>query len=80
MSLGDKLDELNKLGTRKFSKFCSYQEMLNSLDDKDVKALDDAWAKNYPAHLIIKALRAEGHKTSNDSIRAHRSGTCRCPK
>ena len=59
---------------------CSYQAMYDNLSDKDKKTLDEAWAKSYPVNLIVQALRSEGHKCSSDSIRLHRSGTCRCPK
>ena len=80
MSLADKLKEMEIATVRKYSEFCAYQELYNSLDDKDQKTLDVAWAKNYPVNLVIKALRADGHKTSSDAVRAHRNGTCRCPK
>jgi len=80
MSLADKLKEIQLASTRKYTEFCPYQELYNSLDDKDQKTLDNAWAKNYPVNLIVKALRADGHKTSSDAVRAHTNGTCRCPK
>jgi hypothetical protein len=66
--------------SRKISDYCAYQELYSSLPEADKKALDSAWAKNYPVNLIVKALRTEGHKTSSDSVRAHKSGQCRCPK
>ena len=44
------------------------------------KALDDAWAKGYSYNLVLMALRAEGIKSSNESIRAHKKGMCKCPK
>jgi hypothetical protein len=59
---------------------CSYQAMYDNLSDTDKKTLDEAWAKSYPVNLIVQALRSEGHRCSSDSIRLHRSGTCRCPK
>jgi hypothetical protein len=81
MSLEDKLIEMAKANkTNRHSIYCAYQELYNSLDDKDKKSLDNAWAKNYPVNLVVKAIRADGHKTSSDAVRAHRNGTCRCPK
>jgi hypothetical protein len=62
------------------SQYCAWQMTINSLSDKDRKALDDAWAKGYSANIIVKALRAEGHKTTAEAIRAHRTGACKCPK
>lgn len=59
---------------------CAYQALYDSLPKEDQKALDDAWAKNYPVNLIVQALRSEGRKCSADTIRTHRTGTCRCPK
>jgi hypothetical protein len=80
MSLEQKLTELAQTSTRKYTVFCAYQTLYMSLPDKDKKALDSAWEKNLPMNLIVRALRAEGHKTSSDTVRAHNSGTCRCPK
>ena len=60
--------------------FCAYQELFNSLSPEDQKAITEAFAKNFPVNLIVQALRAEGYKTSNDSVRGHRKGECRCPK
>ena len=59
---------------------CPYMNLYASLSKEDQKALDKAWEKNVPVSLIVKALRQEGHKTSNDSIRAHKKGECKCPK
>jgi hypothetical protein len=81
MALNDKFAEmLAKRSVRRGSEYCAYQEMYNKLSKEDQKALDEAWAKNYPANLVVQALRADGHKCSSDSIRLHRNGTCRCPK
>jgi ribosomal protein S5 len=44
------------------------------------KAIDDAWAKGYSINIILSALRADGHKSSNESLRAHKNGTCKCQK
>lgn len=80
MALNDKFSEmLAKRVSRRISEFCAYQQLYNSLSKEDQKALDEAWAKNYPTNLIVQALRSDGHKCSSDTIRLHRNGTCRCP-
>lgn len=79
MALSDKFEAL--LATHKISSpFCAYGQLYNGLNDKDKKALDEAWAKGYSANLIVNALRADGHKTSAEAIRKHRTGHCQCPK
>ena len=62
------------------SPYCSYQMLYLSLNEADQKALDNAWANNYPMNLIVQALRKDGHKCSADVMRTHRNGTCKCPK
>ena len=79
MSLDKALEEL-AAKQKGFSNFCSYQMTLNALSEKDRKTLDEAWAKGYSANIIVKALRAEGHKATAESIRSHRRGLCKCPK
>lgn len=79
MPLGKTLEELSK-NTKKASVYCAYQTLYNSLSIEDKKALDAAWKINLPVSLIVKALRQEGHKTSNDSVRTHAKGQCKCPK
>ena len=81
MALDDTFKEIiSKREARRYSTACAYQVLYDSLNDKDKKAIDDAWAKSYPVSLIVQALRADGHKCSSDSIRAHRNGACKCPK
>jgi hypothetical protein len=77
MALADKLASMDR--TLK-QDFCAYQEMYESLSTADRKALDEAWVKGYSANVILMALRAEGIKSSNESIRRHRIGACKCPK
>ena len=71
---------LSKRTVRRVGGVCTYQEMYDNLTANDKKTLDEAWLKGYPVSLIVQALRADGHKCSADTIRLHRSGTCRCPK
>ena len=78
MALADKLEELASRPRK--SSGCPYMALYNRLPKEDQKALDKAWERNLPTNLIVKALRQEGHKTSSDSIRAHRKGDCQCPK
>jgi TRAP-type C4-dicarboxylate transport system substrate-binding protein len=54
--------------------------LYNSLPKEDQKALDKAWDAQLPVSLIVKALRQEGYKTSQDTVRAHKKGECKCPK
>lgn len=77
MALSDRLNEMDK--TTK-ADFCAYQAMYDSLSDADRKALDEAWAKGYSANVVLMALRSEGIKSSNESIRRHKMGACKCPK
>ena len=81
MGLEKAFEEL--IASRKDGKsliFCSYQALYNNLPEKDKATLDKAWANNYPVNLIVQALRKEGYKCSADNIRAHRTGSCKCPK
>ena len=80
MTLSETLETYAKARVRMASEFCAFQELYNRMSPEDQKALDKAMEKNYPTNLIIKALRAEGHKTSSDALRAHTKGQCRCPK
>lgn len=79
MTLANSIEEFSK-NTRIYSEVCAYQALYDRLSKDDKKAIDDAWAKGIGVALIVRALRKEGHKTSNDSVRAHRAGTCKCPK
>lgn len=79
MALSQTLQELSK-NNKKVSIYCAYQILYNSLSPEDKKALDAAWKTQLPISLIVRALRQEGHKTSNDSVRAHVKGQCKCPK
>lgn len=75
MGLADKLKEFTGEG-----QVCTYQTLVNSLPKEDQIALEDAWRKGIAQRVILRALRVEGYKASNESIANHRSGNCRCPK
>lgn len=79
MALNETLAALAK-DNKRASNFCAYKFLYDSLSKQDQTALDNAWAKEMPVSIVVKALRQEGHKTSMDSVRAHRKGECRCPK
>lgn len=79
MGLADSIDKFSK-NSRSYSQYCSYQMLYDRLPKEDQKALDEAWEKGLGVALVVRAIRKEGHKMSNDSVRAHRSGTCKCPK
>lgn len=78
MGLADKLEEANK--RNKSSNWCPYQDMYDNLTPENKQALDDAWAKGLSANVVLSALRSEGIKSSNEAIRAHKSGVCKCLK
>lgn len=78
MVLSERLQGL-KPRTRKDNE-CAYMTLYKSLSKEDQRAVDDAWARDIPTSLIVNALRQEGYQTSNDSLRAHRRGDCRCLK
>jgi hypothetical protein len=77
MALADQLKSLDRTQPKTY---CAYQEMYNSLSTADRVAIDEAWAKGYSANVVLMALRAEGIKSSNEAIRRHRIGGCKCPK
>jgi len=79
MGLADRIAE-SASKRIKTDNYCAYQTMYDSLTPENKQALDDAWAKGYSANIVLMALRAEGIKSSNESIRAHRNGMCKCPK
>ncbi|NDB58597.1 hypothetical protein EB001_09140 [bacterium] len=78
MGLADRLKA--SVSNKRTSHFCAYIVMYNELSPQDKKALDEAWEKGYSNNTVLQALRAEGIKSSNESIRAHRTGMCKCLK
>ena len=77
MGLADKITKINK---DVHGSPCTYKKMIDSMPVDEQKALEDAWKKDISQRIILQALRSEGYKTSNEAIRAHRTGVCRCPK
>jgi hypothetical protein len=77
MGLADKISTINN---NLHGGVCTYQKMLNNMPEDERKALDEAWKKEISQRVILQALRSEGYKTSNEAIRAHRTGVCKCPK
>ena len=77
MGLADKLEQISETvnGTK-----CAYQLMLEAMPKDEREALDAAWEKGYSQRIILRALRSEGYKTSNESIMGHKSGSCKCQK
>ncbi len=59
---------------------CRYMQTINSMSAEDQKTLAEMWANGLSQRTILRLLRAEGYKTSNEAIMAHRTGTCKCPK
>lgn len=80
MALADKINEQVLVRKKMRVGLCAYQSLYDSLSKDDQKALNDAWEKGYSVNIILSALRSDGHKSSNESIRAHKNGTCKCQK
>ena len=77
MALADRLEEINRLvHTNK----CVYVLLVESMKEEDRLALEAAWDKGISQRVILRALRTEGYKTSNEAILNHRTGNCKCPK
>jgi len=76
MGLFEKLQEANELVKPR----CAYQAMVDGMNEADRNALQDAWDKGFSQRVVLRALRADGFKTSNESIMAHRTGQCKCPR
>jgi hypothetical protein len=73
-------DKITKINNDVHGSPCSYQKMIISMPEEEQKALEEAWKKDISQRIILQALRSEGYKTSNEAIRAHRTGVCKCPK
>jgi len=80
MTLKNTLDNLALNRKKNTAVYCAYQMLYNSLSKEDAKALDNAWEMGYSTNIILLALRSEGHKSSNESLRAHKNKVCRCPQ
>jgi len=77
MGLADKIEQISETvnGTK-----CVYQVMVDAMPKDEQEALQAAWDKGYSQRIILRALRSEGYKTSNEAIQGHRSGSCKCQK
>jgi hypothetical protein len=81
MGIAKGLEEIRQHTSKRTNPFyCAYQALYDSLTPEDQKALDEAWAKGYSVNEVLMVLRKEGYKSSNESIRKHRIGGCKCPK
>ena len=59
---------------------CKYTRLRDTLTDDDRRTLDTAMGNPaFSSVHIARALRAEGHQLSEDSVRRHRTGACACP-
>jgi hypothetical protein len=59
---------------------CAVGILIEKLPAEDRKALLEAIDKNFPTQTLVKALRQEGYRTSDNNFNVHRQGKCRCPK
>ncbi len=59
---------------------CDVSIALASLPKKDAAALREAIADEaFPATQIARAVRAEGYRMGDSTVRRHRRGDCTCP-
>lgn len=79
MALDDTIKTLAGNTVRNHEK-CAFSILYDRLSKSDQKALDDAIQRKLPISIIVKALRQEGHQSSNDTLRAHLKEQCRCIK
>lgn len=77
MALSDRLEDLQQIV---HGGVCAYQAMVDSMPKEEQETLAAAWSKGYSQRIILRALRSEGYKTSNESIMGHRTGNCKCQK
>lgn len=76
MGLADRIQEIDDSINKKK---CAYALMVQSMTEPERKALQEAWDNGVSGRIILRALRAEGYKTSNEAILGHKSGSCKCP-
>ena len=50
------------------SEGCAFARLLSIMEKEDKEYLEQAVANGVPTSLLVKALRAEGYKTSRDSF------------
>jgi len=60
------------------SQKCPVELLLESIDEKNGKALKNAIDGSLPIYVIAKIVRSEGLKLSEGSITSHRRGECKC--
>lgn len=62
-----------------FRSRCTVAKLLEQLPSEDREALTRALADpKFQGTQISRALRAEGHRVGDDSVRRHRRGDCAC--
>ena len=60
---------------------CTMKLIVASLSKADAKQLADALAdRSIPGAAIARALRADKHKVSDDTVRRHRNLECECAR
>jgi hypothetical protein len=75
--LREELEEINRL---MHNNKCVYVLLVESMKEEDRVALQAAWDKGISQRVILRALRSEGYKTSNEAMLNHRTGNCKCTK
>jgi CMP-N-acetylneuraminic acid synthetase len=57
---------------------CRIKNLLESLDEKNSKALEAACNSELSPYAITRALRSEGLVLSENSVYKHRRNECKC--
>jgi len=64
----------------KHSTVCTVAVLLENLSQEDKSTLLNAIKVGIPTSALVRALRDEGHKMSDNSFNAHRQERCKCAK
>ena len=59
---------------------CRVKNLLDTLDEKNAKALELAVSSDLSPYSITRAVRSEGLTLSENTIYRHRRGECQCGK
>ena len=69
---------IQKMQPARSAKDCVVAVLIDQLDETNRKAFLSAMERNVPVYLLTKALRSEGLRMSEESLRSHKAGICKC--
>lgn len=72
------LDKALERQTSKLESGCTVALLLEKLTITDQVTLTKALDSKIPTSAIVRAIREEGWKMSDNSMNAHRQGKCKC--